>query len=191
VEQEADVGGGRDMPEIATDLPVFATESAENATESAEISDGSQRRKEKSTTNVKVGRLNRLLREIEDHNGKPTVEKNWTQHEVLQAFMSIHKTDSYWLNLEEGKIYQIAKTDEQKPNCKAYKAELEECVQQGFRAVSGPRSFERALADPKWGEPSRLERETLRSGPIVEVDEEIARKAIADGADLVLLFPVY
>ena len=65
--------------------------------------------------------------------------------------------------------------------------------EEGFRAVEGPKSFKVALTDEKWGDPSRAEWNNLseRTGALVEVNQEIARENIKNGADCLLLFPVY
>lgn len=64
----------------------------------------------------------------------------------------------------------------------------------GFRAVTEgvPRTYEKALQDEKWGEAARKEWSTLvETKAMIEVDERVAREAIRNGADLVILFPVY
>ena len=68
-------------------------------------------------------------------------------------------------------------------------------VELGFVAITDnvPKSFAAALRDPLWGDAARLELNTLVStGAIVEIDAELAKNAVKyQGADLVLLFPVY
>ena len=65
----------------------------------------------------------------------------------------------------------------------------------GFVAITEnvPKSFAAALRDPLWGDAARQELNTLIStGAIVEIDAELAKNAVKyQGADLVLLFPVY
>jgi hypothetical protein len=116
-------------------------------------------------------------------------EKGSVVVEQIQAFFGDSQSNMYF-DFSRGVYYEIVtgavdfETDEMKEearNCEAY----------GFKAVAGPRSFELALKDEKWGEPSRLEKETLKEGAIVQVSEKVARDAIAQGADLVKLFPVY
>lgn len=66
----------------------------------------------------------------------------------------------------------------------------EEC----FRAVTKgtPRSFKDALSDPKWGDPARKEWQTiLEAKTLLQVDKSIAEEAIRNGADKVIMFPVY
>jgi len=64
----------------------------------------------------------------------------------------------------------------------------------GLQAVTVgvPKSYKAALEDPKWGGPARLEWQTLiDSKAIVEVDSKMAKDAISQGADVVILFPIY
>ena len=74
------------------------------------------------------------------------------------------------------------------------KDKLSERVESGYRAVTVgvPRTYLDALKDPEWGEPARKEWNTMmETRAIVEVNADAAKKAIAEGADLVVLFPVY
>ena len=68
-------------------------------------------------------------------------------------------------------------------------------MEEGYRAVTEdvPKSFEAALADPKWGVPAQKEINTILSAKtMVEVNADIARDAIKHHhADLMYLFPVY
>ena len=65
----------------------------------------------------------------------------------------------------------------------------------GFVAVTEnvPKTFSAALRDPLWGDAARLELNTLiATGAIVEIEADLAKNALkCQGADLVLLFPVY
>ncbi len=74
-------------------------------------------------------------------------------------------------------------------DCPGY--ELEE----GYRAVreNVPRSYEEALAHPRWGEPARKEWNTIvGADALVEIDKEVALDCIKNHkSDLVILFPVY
>jgi len=67
--------------------------------------------------------------------------------------------------------------------------------EEGYRAVTEnvPKTFSEALQHPLWGDAARTELNTLIStGAIVAVDAEVAKNAILkEGADLVILFPVY
>jgi hypothetical protein len=67
-------------------------------------------------------------------------------------------------------------------------------VEDGYRAVTQgvPKTYIDALKDPEWGDAARKEWNTMmETRAIVEVNAEAAKRAIADGADLVVLFPVY
>ena len=73
--------------------------------------------------------------------------------------------------------------------------EVDVYVEEGYRAVTEnvPKSFEAALADPKWGGPAQKEINTILSAKtMVEVNAEVARDCIDNHqADLMYLFPVY
>eukprot|EP01031_Cornospumella_fuschlensis_P025284 gene25284-30532_t len=63
-----------------------------------------------------------------------------------------------------------------------------------FRAVTQnvPKSFQKALTDPIWGEPARKEWDTiLDAKTLLKLDRKVALQLLKDGADLVILFPVY
>lgn len=67
-------------------------------------------------------------------------------------------------------------------------------VHEGYKAVTEgvPKTYNDALADLTWGEPARKEWNTLaETKAIVAVDTQVAQDAINNGADLVILFPVY
>ncbi len=68
-------------------------------------------------------------------------------------------------------------------------------MEEGYKAVKEnvPKSFPAALQDPRWGAPARKELNTLfETKAIVEVDPNIAKRVLkSNGADLVILFPVY
>jgi hypothetical protein len=64
----------------------------------------------------------------------------------------------------------------------------------GFRAVAvgTPESYKAALSVSKWVGPARIEWQTLiESKAIVEVVSAITKRAIAEGADVVILSSVY
>jgi hypothetical protein len=76
-----------------------------------------------------------------------------------------------------------------------YTTDLNVEQEEGFAAVKigVPRRFDLALKDPVWGEAARSEWDTLTKSTrcIVDVDQEIAKQNIADGADCLSLIPVY
>jgi len=68
------------------------------------------------------------------------------------------------------------------------------CVESGYRIVTEgvPKSIASAYSDPKWGEPARVETSNLFDTKcMVKVDEKIAKQEIRNGADVVMLFPIY
>lgn len=92
---------------------------------------------------------------------------------------------AYHYSAQENAFYSIcARSD----SVERHQAEV------GYRAVTKgiPRTYVDALKDPVWGEPARKEWNTImETKAIVEVNPEIAQEAIRNGADLVVLFPVY
>eukprot|EP00981_Chlorochromonas_danica_P002182 scaffold435_cov174-Ochromonas_danica.AAC.2 len=63
-----------------------------------------------------------------------------------------------------------------------------------YRAVTEnvPKSFQTALLDPIWGAAARAEWETIMAAKtLLKVDKKVAQDGIRDGADLVVMFPVY
>ena len=68
------------------------------------------------------------------------------------------------------------------------------CVEEGFKAVTVgvPKNYTAALVDPSWGDAARAEWDTLvDTKALLLVDTSVARDAIKNGSDLVVLFPVY
>ena len=66
--------------------------------------------------------------------------------------------------------------------------------QQCYRAVTQnvPKSFQAALRDPLWGDAARKEWQTiLEAGTLMKVDKPTAKSLRQEGADLVVLFPVF
>lgn len=64
----------------------------------------------------------------------------------------------------------------------------------GYRIVTEgvPKSMALAYSDPRWGEPARIETANLMDAKtLVRVDDKIARDDIKNGADVVMLFPIY
>jgi hypothetical protein len=100
------------------------------------------------------------------------------------ADWSTYEDDNYFYSFGENAYYTIRESAE---GSRAENAE-------GYRAVTEnvPRNYLKALEDSKWGDPARKEWSTLiDTKAIVEVDSELAKEEIRNGADLVILFPVY
>jgi hypothetical protein len=66
---------------------------------------------------------------------------------------------------------------------------------EGYRAVTEgvPRTFAAALKDPKWGEPARIEFNTImhETKAVVEIDQRIAQEHIQNGAEVLRMLAVY
>jgi hypothetical protein len=68
-------------------------------------------------------------------------------------------------------------------------------IHEGYRANRDnvPKSFAKAVLDPKWGDPARSELHTIveENNAIVRIDPELARQHIRDGAEYLYMHPVY
>ena len=66
---------------------------------------------------------------------------------------------------------------------------------EGYRAITEnvPKTFPQALRDPVWGDPARLEFETIltTTKSLVRMDTAIARQHIQQGAEVLYMIPVY
>jgi hypothetical protein len=92
-------------------------------------------------------------------------------------------SDSCYYSMLDAAFYSVTKSEE-----------VGKVVESGYRAVTVgvPKTYVDALKHPDWGEAARKEWNTMmETRAIVEVNAEAAKRAIADGADLVVLFPVY
>lgn len=108
-----------------------------------------------------------------------------------------------WSNHGEGELmysftdhsYYVVKAEKgsEKTGCKIMMDTGEE-IESGFTAVTKnvPKNFTAALQDKVWGEPARKELSGLMDKKtLVLVDKGAATEDIRNGADLVVLFPVY
>jgi hypothetical protein len=112
----------------------------------------------------------------------------YTRIECMFADWSCHDDTSYYYSFSDASYYMISDKDEYGDDIANGHAET------AYQAVTKnvPRSYTEALVHPLWGDPARKEWSTLvDSKALVEVSSDIARKAIDDGADVVVLFPVY
>jgi hypothetical protein len=100
------------------------------------------------------------------------------------ADWSTVSSGGYYYSFMDAAFYAVTEED----------SVITKLLETGYRAVTKgvPKTFMDALKDNEWGEPARKEWNTMmETKAIVEVNAEAAQKAIADGADLVVLFPVY
>ena len=119
--------------------------------------------------------------------------------ESLLADWITHEEVCYYLSFADLKIYKIVewieKQDSEISEDKERNMKVEVLEVDGFKAVTEnvPKSFTLALHDPRWGEPARKEFRTLiDSKAIVKISKELAEQILKkQGADLVILFPVY
>lgn len=112
------------------------------------------------------------------------------QHEeIMMADWSYHVTENFYFSYAEQSFIQFSA----QPMSEVAFCSLS--FEDGFKAVTEnvPKNFSEALKHPLWGGPARKEFNLLlETKAIVEVSPEVAKEAIRDqGADLVILFPVY
>lgn len=64
---------------------------------------------------------------------------------------------------------------------------------EALKAVTGgtPKTLAAAISHPEWGEAARFEFNDVKEKALVEVPRELAIREIRNGADVVMLFPVY
>ena len=111
-----------------------------------------------------------------------------------------HNEESYYLSLATNTYIVISdgrsSHDEIRLNCNRNEPH-EEAVKEedSYRAVTEniPKNFTAALHDPLWGEPARVEFDTIvvDTKAVVEIDRQIARAHIENGAEVLRIIPVY
>jgi len=108
---------------------------------------------------------------------------------------STHKQSDYYINaFQMTKLYQIHDDNSGNTTGDTKKASVEIEGEVSYRAVSTnvPKTFVAALKDPLWGPAARQEWETIMdAGTLLKIDKHTAKQMVQDGADLVVLFPVY
>jgi len=138
-------------------------------------------------------RLARYLKRQESANYAkewqlPSIETT-EQLQAMFADWTVAKSEgSYFYSMRENAFYCVGSEVE------SVLFDMGEFVEEGYRAVTTgiPKNYILALEDPKWGEPARVEWNTItETKTMVEVDAELAKRNIAAGADLVVIFPVY
>ncbi len=109
---------------------------------------------------------------------------NTNSEQCYFADWSNHTEESIYYSFTED-AYIMIDSDSSIPE--AYTEE------EAFKAVVGPRKFDKALGDKDWGDPVRTELETVTTATrtIVEVDRSIALEHIRNGAQLLRLIPIY
>ena len=101
------------------------------------------------------------------------------------ADWSTVKENGYYYSVTENAFYTVSMDDSARPEVQ---------YENGYRAVTKgiPKNYDEALQHSEWGIPARKEWNTLMEAKtIVQVDTEMAKNAIKEGADLVVIFPVY
>ena len=142
---------------------------------------------------VKVNSI-RKKQPIKELSKKELIENccfvDWTTHNEESYYLSL-VTNTY-IVISDGR----SSRDEITINCNRHEPH-EEAVKEedSYRAVTEniPKNFTAALHDPLWGEPARVEFDTIvvDTKAVVEIDRQIARAHIENGAEVLRIIPVY
>ena len=107
------------------------------------------------------------------------------REEAMFADWSEHEEKQYYFSFEHScfVVLENASSDDEVQPEESYRA-----VKEGV-----PKTLAAALLDPLWGDPARVELDTVTtsSGCIVPVDQRIAREQIANGAQVLRMIAVY
>ncbi len=99
----------------------------------------------------------------------------------------IHADYAEWSEYQDGECFVDAYSGKV--------VKIQDTPVDGFAAVTQgvPRSLKEALVDPIWGEPARKELHTLTNQmmTLIPIKDDDARELIHNGADKVMLFPIY
>jgi hypothetical protein len=109
---------------------------------------------------------------------------DWTNH--------TDDGDIFYFSFQDNAYIQICSDSPLTPSSTS---PLQHDTVDSYRAVTEnvPRTFPQALRDPVWGEPARLEFETIlnTTQSLVRMDTAIARHHIQHGAEVLFMIPVY
>jgi hypothetical protein len=116
--------------------------------------------------------------------GPPTAHfVDWSNH--------IEDADAFYFSFQDNAYIQIV--SDALPATTPLPATFQSV--EGFRAITEnvPKTFPQALRDPVWGEPARLEFETILTSTksLVRMDTALARQHIQHGAEVLYMIPVY
>ena len=109
---------------------------------------------------------------------------DWSNH--------IDDADAFYFSFQDNAYIQILSEPlpEDSPPMPSTSLSVE-----GYRAITEnvPKTFPQALRDPVWGDPARLEFETIltTTKSLVRMDTAIARQHIQQGAEVLYMIPVY
>lgn len=116
----------------------------------------------------------------------PKCTQEPTCPEAISAFYahwSTHEDSDLYYSVLENAFYSVDIV---------YNSDI--VMEDGYRAVTVgvPKTYSAALVDREWGEAARTEWDTMvDTKALLLVDSQVARDAIKNGSDLVVLFPVY
>lgn len=166
---------------------------------SQELKSDSSKNEDKNITIAKQSKKPKNTKAINRDNWPTREERIKMREERKQnlnetsfyADWNTNQNDSIYYSFLDNTYIKISSENENNNNLKNTD---EDSNQIAYKAVTNnvPKTFTKALHDPVWGEPSRTEWNTLiETKALVEVDKHLAYKQISEGADLVILFPVY
>lgn len=178
------------IPEVVQNISSVTSDGGEVSGPSVSVPRNKSRKRRKAAREVDRSswgtREERLLRRNSAKEVADSVEvKEETLCEAYFADWSAVIDCRYYFSVTENAFYSV--TNEVESDSKV-------TVTEGYRAVTEgvPKTYTEALADVVWGPAARTEWNTLaETRAIVAVDTEVAQEAIKNGADLVVLFPVY
>ena len=104
-----------------------------------------------------------------------------------------YESENYYFSYTDHCYIRVA--DKCPPDFEVLEPRKSVHFEEGFRAVTVniPKSFSHALSDPIWGDAARKEFNTIlvETRAVVEVDQEIAREHIRNGAEVLNMIAVY
>jgi len=169
----------------------------------AEINTAAKKKKKIYTAKNHPDRAERAARRRTDYIEKLVDEEIFESHqadlvsltddELIEAYYvdwSKILPDSIYFDFAQNTFCRIATSEENlSVEDKDAKVEVE-----GYRAVTKnvPKSFQAALTSSEWGDAARHELNVFaEQGTMVELNKEVAQTCIENGADIVIIFPVY
>ena len=161
--------------------------------------------KNRSTSTSMASRLQSVANSAMDHtttlqldltalnNEKQAISGEALVEQCSFVDWSTHKEESYYLSFATN-MYIIINTN------KSSEEETESTVnwttsEDSYKAVTEniPKNFTAALRDPTWGEPARIEFDTIvvDTKAVVEINSDKAKAHIDNGAEILRMIPVY
>ena len=140
----------------------------------------------KSVANSAMDHNTALHNEKQDLSSEALVEQcsfvDWSMHTEESYYLSF-ATNSYIIINNNNTVQNETGTVHCETSEDSYKAVTENI----------PKNFTAALRDPTWGEPARIEFDTIvvDTKAVVEINSDIAKAHIDNGAEILRMIPVY